>query len=115
MTRQDKINKLLAAGISEVEANEIVGPEASQGSKVIKVSDNRVLNDKGAPKSGIVCFYGYGRRPISIYAEHILDILSREQEIKDFLYANRDEGMSWKHAETKQAFVQGYEETKAKA
>jgi hypothetical protein len=49
---------------------------------------------KVSPK-GAVSIYGYQRFPITIYAESLLDILSRSDEIKAWVETNRSE-LSWK-------------------
>jgi hypothetical protein len=56
----------------------------------LKANAKPVKNGLKVSEKGAVSMYGYGRFPITVYAEALRDILSRKDEIEAWMDANKD-------------------------
>jgi hypothetical protein len=61
----------------------------------LKANQKQIKNGLKVSEKGAVSMYGYGRFPITVYAESLLDILGRSDEIKAWVEANRSK-LAWK-------------------
>jgi hypothetical protein len=58
--------------------------------QALKANQKQVKNGLKVSEKGAVSMYGYGRFPITVYAEALEDILSRRDEIRAWMAANKD-------------------------
>jgi hypothetical protein len=54
------------------------------------LKQGKAKNGLKVSEKGAVSMYGYGRFPITVYAEALRDILSRKDELEAWMDANKD-------------------------
>jgi hypothetical protein len=70
--------------------DELVAMLAKLQAENTALKQGKAKNGLKVSEKGAVSMYGYGRFPITVYAEALRDILSRKEEIEAWMDANKD-------------------------